>query len=75
MEIIKRFIRQWKAETPRWAKMLRNIFGVLSVSIPVAYGSLSATNIQMPDMFTKNVGYIIFISVLITAIFGTKEKK
>lgn len=75
MEIINSIIKQWKAETPTWARIIRNTFAALSVAVPVAYGSLSASNIQMPEIFSQYVGYIIFVSVLVTAIAGTKEKK
>ena len=72
---MKSLIKQWKAPTPFIAMWIRNVFGAISVTAPIAYSTLMATNIQMPEVFTKYIGYIIFFSVLITGLAGTKEKK
>jgi hypothetical protein len=72
---MKSLIQQWKAPTPFIARWIRNVFGAISVAAPIAYSTLMATNIQMPEVFTKYIGYIIFFSVLITGLAGTKEKK
>lgn len=71
---MKSLIEQWKAPTPFIAKWIRNVFGALSISVPIAYSALTAVGIEMPELFTKYVGYIIFFSVLITGLAGTKEK-
>jgi|WetSurMetagenome_2_1015567.scaffolds.fasta_scaffold284361_3 hypothetical protein len=72
---IKDLPRQWKAETPKVAKWIRNVAGTLTVVLPTAWGVLSATGIGMPDWFNHSIGYIILGSAVIAGVAGTKEKK
>lgn len=75
MEIISSIIRQWKAETPIFAKYIRNIAGVIATAAPAAWASFSLMGISLPEWFTSYVGLITFVAILITAIAGTKEVK
>ena len=68
---MKSLIKQWKAETPKVAKYIRNVAGGLSA----AFGTLKASGIDTPVWLDDSIGYIIFISALIMLIAGTKEKK
>jgi len=75
IELIKDLPRQWKAETPKVAKRIRNIAAILTTAIPIAYGGVSVLNIDMPQWFGVTVGVATFVFGLITAAAGTKEKK
>ena len=68
---MKSLIKQWKAETPKVAKYIRNVAGGLSA----AFGTLKASGIDTPVWLDDSIGYMIFISALIMLIAGTKEKK
>lgn len=63
------------AETPPLAKWIRNVAGTISAALPTAWGILIATGIEPPEWFENSVGYMIFISALITLAAGTKEVK
>jgi len=75
MNIIKKVISDWSAETPKIAKFIRNIAGTLTVVLPTAWGILTATGIMLPMFINNIMGYIILISAIITGIAGTKTKK
>jgi len=72
---IKDLPRQWKAETPKVAKLIRNACGILGSSISSAYGYVVILNIDMPSWFGTAVGISVFICFLIFGAAGTKEKK
>ena len=68
---MKSIIKQWKAETPKVAKYIRNVAGGLSAAL----GTLKASGVDTPDWLDDSIAYMIFISALIMLIAGTKEKK
>lgn len=68
---MKSLIKQWKAETPKVAKYIRNISGGLATAL----GTLKASGVDTPSWLDDSIGYIIFISAIIMLIAGTKEKK
>ena len=72
---IKDLPRQWKAETPRIAKWIRNISAVIAAAVPGAWLTFQGMGITLPEWFVNHVGYITLASLIITAIAGTKEKK
>lgn len=72
---IKSIIRQWKAETPKVAKWIRNISASLSAGLPSLWLTLKATDANIPIWFSDSIEYIVFITAIITLIAGTKEKK
>lgn len=72
---IKDLPRQWRAETPKIAKWIRNIAAIITAVVPTAWVTFQTMNITLPDWFTTHVGYITLASLIITGIAGTKEKK
>jgi len=74
-KFLKELVRKWKAETPIVAKCIRNIAGALSVGIPTAWLAVKALDAPIPTFLSDNVVIITFVSVLITAIAGLKEKR
>ena len=72
---IKDLPRQWRAETPKIAKRVRNIAAVLSAAIPGAWLTFQEMGIALPGWVSDYIGYITLISLIITGIAGTKEKK
>ena len=74
-EFFKDVVRQWKAETPKVAKWIRNIAGIITAIVPSSWAAFTLMSIQMPDWFNHSVGFITFSALLITGIAGTKEKK
>ena len=72
---IKDLPRQWRAETPRIAKLIRNISAVIATAVPGAWLTFQGMGITLPEWFVNHVGYITLASLIITAIAGTKEKK
>jgi hypothetical protein len=73
---IKDLPRQWRAETPRIAKWIRNIAGVLTVSIPPAYAIVNNMGSEIPHFMSVGVTVITFVcSLIVTIAAGTKEKK
>lgn len=75
VKFIKDIPRQWKAETPKIYRWIRNIAGIITASVPTVYGSLSMMRVTgfMPEWFNSSVGYITFIAGMITIAAGTKE--
>ena len=68
--------RQWRAETPKIAKDIRNISGSLFVAIPGVWAVIqNMPNIIIPAWVNDCILYATIISGLITLIAGTKEKK
>ena len=74
-EFFKEIVRQWKAETPKVAKWIRNISGIITAVVPSAWMTFNVMGILMPYWFSQNVGYITLAALLITGFAGTKEKK
>jgi len=73
---IKDLPRQWRAETPLVAKWIRNIAGILTVSIPSAYVVVSNMGSEIPRFMSIGVTIITFVcSLIVTITAGTKEKK
>ena len=62
---------QWKAETPKVAKYIRNVSGGISS----AFITLKASGVDTPSWLDDSIGYIIFIFAIVMVISGTKEKK
>ena len=75
VKFIKDLPRQWKAETPKIYRWIRNIAAIITASVPTVYGSLSMMHVTgyMPEWFNSSVGYITFIAGMITIAAGTKE--
>ena len=75
IHFIKDLPRQWKAETPKIYRWIRNIAAIITASVPTVYGSLSMMRVNgyMPEWFNSSVGYITFIAGMITIAAGTKE--
>lgn len=65
---MKRLIDRWNAETPKLAKLARNIFASLSVAVPAAWASVKAMDITVSDKSAQVVAAVTFISVLVTVI-------
>ena len=74
-DFIKDLPRQWKAETPKIAKRIRNVAAVISTVVPAAWLTFQGMGIILPEWFVNNVGYITLASLIITGVAGTKEKK
>jgi hypothetical protein len=72
---IKDLPRQWKAETPKLAKWIRNIAATIATVVPGAWLTFQGMGIMLPDWFVNHVGYITLAALVITGIAGTKEKK
>ena len=72
---IKDLPRQWKAETPRIAKWVRNSAATITAVVPTAWVTFNTMGIMLPPWFVNNVGYITLVSLVITGLAGTKEKK
>ena len=72
---IKDLPRQWKAETPKVAKWVRNSAATITAVVPTAWITFNTMGIMLPTWFVNNVGYITLISLIITGLAGTKEKK
>lgn len=75
IEFIKDLPRKWRAETPKLAKWIRNVAGVITAVVPTAWMTFQGMGIILPYWFTQNVGYITFASLLIAGFAGIKEKK
>lgn len=75
IEFIKDLPRQWKAETPRIAKWVRNYAATVTAVVPTAWITFNTMGIMLPVWFVNNVGYITLVSLVITGLAGTKEKK
>lgn len=75
IQFIKDLPRQWKAETPKMAKWIRNIAGTIAAVVPGAWLTFQGMGITLPDWFVNHVGYITLAALVITGIAGTKEKK
>jgi len=72
---IKDLPRQWKAETPKLAKWIRNAAATITAVVPTAWLTFQGMGITLPGWFVNNVGYITLASLIITGLAGTKEKK
>lgn len=74
---MKRLIEMWNAETPKLAKLARNVFAALSVAVPVAWAAVKALDITVSDNSSKAVAVVTFVSVLVSTISGlqTTQKK
>ena len=62
---------QWKAETPKVAKHIRNVRDGISSALI----TLKASGVDTPSWLDDSIGYIIFIFAIVMVISGTKEKK
>lgn len=72
---IKELKKQWCGETPKIAKIIRNIAASISCTLPTVWISFSSMGISLPSWFEQSFGYISVISLLITGFAGTKETK
>ena len=70
---IKDLPRQWKAETPKLAKWVRNVAATITAVVPTAWLTFQGMGIILPEWFVNNVGYITLASLIITGLAGTKE--
>lgn len=67
--------RQWRAETPRMAKRIRNAAATIAAVVPGAWLTFQGMGISLPAWFVNHVGYITLIALIITGAAGTKERK
>ena len=65
---IKDLPRQWKSETPKLAKWIRNVAATITAVVPTAWLTFQGMGISLPEWFIHNVGYITLISLIITLI-------
>ena len=75
IDFIKDLPRQWKAETPKLAKWIRNVAAAITAVVPTAWLTFQGMGITLPEWFVNHVGYITLISLIITGLAGTKECK
>ncbi len=77
MKIIEKIKKQWNAETPKIAKMVRNSAATITIVLPSAWGIVMAMP-KMSDIVsdgtTKLVLYVTLISAIITGIAGLQKK-
>ena len=73
MSFIKNIIEQWKGETPKMAKRIRNICATIAISFPSIWITFQTMNIALPNMVSQIIGYVTLISLIVTGIAGTKE--
>jgi len=66
---------KWQAETPLFAKWVRNTAGTIAGAVPAAWITFQTTGITLPQWFVNTAGYIMFASIIITGIAGTRSKK
>lgn len=76
MTAIKEFIRRWRANTPRRARMIRNTAITLSTLVPSAWGGACALpGITLPAWIGYIVFAITFVCLIIAGYAGQKEVK
>lgn len=73
MNVFENIKEQWKGETPKIAKIIRNVCATISVSFPTMWVTFTTMNIEMPKFVSDAVGAVTLAALIITAIAGTKE--
>ncbi len=71
---IKDLPRQWRADTPKVAKWVRNASATIAAVVPGAWLTFQNMGISLPEWFVNHVGYITLAALLITGVAGTKER-
>lgn len=71
---IKDLPRQWRADTPKVAKWVRNASATIAAVVPGAWLTFQGMGISLPEWFVNHVGYITLAALLITGVAGTKER-
>ena len=77
MKIINEIKERWNAETPKIAKIVRNIAATITVVLPSAWGivmSMPKMLDVVSDSTTKIILYITLISAIITGVAGIQKK-
>ena len=72
---ITTLLAKWRAETPVFAKNIRNIAITITAVVPSAWVTFQGLGITLPEWFSNSVGYITFASAIIAGIAGTRTKK
>ena len=76
-KIINWIKQQWNAETPKFAKIVRNAATTITVVLPSAWGIVMAMpkmSDAVSDHTTRIVLYITLVSAIITGIAGLQKK-
>lgn len=73
MKWMRTIAAQWRSETPKLAKRVRNAAGVAAIAIPAAYGSVTAMGIEVEPWAKQTVAVATFASTLTVGVAGTKE--
>ena len=71
---IKDLPRQWRADTSKVAKWVRNASATIAAVVPGAWLTFQGMGISLPEWFVNHVGYITLAALLITGVAGTKER-
>lgn len=67
--------RQWKADTPKIAKWIRNTFTTLGAAIFAFNSAIVSISASTPSWYSDNVWYFIGGCAAIVVLAGTKEVK
>lgn len=73
MNVIKCIYRQWKSETPKLYKWIRNVAASITAVLPAVWISFTQMGITLPNWFSQTWGWVCIISLVITGFAGTKE--
>lgn len=73
MNIFKSIYHQWRNETPKVCKWIRNVAGIITAALPSVWMSFTQMGIQLPDWFSQSWGWVCIISLTITGVSGCKE--
>lgn len=73
--MIKKFKLMWKAETPKFWKLVRNAAGAVSAVILTGVPALIGAGLTLPDGLGKVLVYAFLASNAITAYAGTRQVK
>lgn len=73
MNIFKSIYQQWRNETPKVAKKIRDISVMIAVVFPTVWLTFSQMNITLPDIFNQCWGYITLLALIISGVSGCKE--
>ena len=72
---ITTLLAKWRAETPVFAKNIRNVAITITAVVPSAWGAFQGLGITLPEWFSNSVGYIMFASAIIAGVAGAQTKK
>lgn len=72
---IKDIPRQWKAETPKIAKWVRNTFATLGSAALAFNTAVTSISASTPSWYSDNIWFVIGGCAAIVVIAGTKEVK